>query len=725
MNRKKWALLALVIGAIALFFALDAGHYFDLAYFKAHQARLEAFRAEHPLQLATLFFLVYVAVTGLSLPGAALMTLVAGALFGLAWGTLLVSFASSLGATLAFLVSRFLLRDLIQQRFSRQLTAINRGVEKEGHLYLFTLRLVPLFPFFVINLAMGLTTIRTWTFYWISQVGMLAGTLVYVNAGTQIARIDSLGGILSPPLLLSFTLLGLFPLLAARISDTLRRRRLYRDWPRPQRFDSNLVVIGAGSAGLVTAYIGAAVKARVTLIEKHRMGGDCLNTGCVPSKALIRSTRFIAQCRRAESLGMERAEVDFRFATIMERVQRVIRQVEPHDSIERYTGLGVECVQGRAQILSPFEVEVEGRRIRTRNIVIATGARPALPAIEGLSEVDPLTSDTIWALRELPPRLLIIGAGPIACELAQCFARLGSQVTLALRGERLLVREDPEVSALVEARFISEGIAIRRGFRMQRFVASPEYALVGEQDGAPCTLPFDRVLVATGRQPNTQGFGLERLGLSCRKGGSLEVNAYLQTRFPNIYACGDVAGPYQFTHAAAHQAWYAAVNALFGGIKRFKVDYSVIPAATFIEPEVARVGLNEQEARAQQVPYEVTRFDLGELDRAIADGETAGFVKVLTEPGRDRILGATIVGEQAGELISEYVTAMRHGLGLNKLLATIHIYPTLMEANKYAAGTWKRAHAPERLLRWVARYQRWLRGQPGGAEGNPGRTQER
>ena len=715
MNPRKLLLLLALGLLVGAFFVFDLGRFFSLDYFKSQQAAIETWRAAHPGLTAGLFFAGYVAVTGLSLPGAAVMTLVAGAIFGLLWGTVIVSFASTLGATLAFLAARFVLRDWVQGKFGEKLKAINAGMAKEGGFYLFTLRLIPIFPFFIINLVMGLTPIRTWTFYWVSQIGMLAGTLVYVNAGTQLAKIDSLHGILSAELLASFALLGVFPLIAKKIVAVVKARRVYAKWPKPKRFDRNLVVIGAGSAGLVTAYIAAAVKAKVTLIEKHRMGGDCLNTGCVPSKALIRSAKLLSHIRRSPEFGIRQAEAEFEFAEVMERVQRVIREVAPHDSVERYTGLGVEVIEGAAKITSPWTVDVttaEGTRtLTTRSIVIAAGARPFVPPIPGLEEVGYLTSDTVWNLRTLPKRLIVLGGGPIGSELTQTFARLGSQVTQVEMAPRILIREDSEVSELVTTRFRAEGIAVLVNHKAKRFtVENGEKILIAEHAGGEVRIPFDAVLVAVGRVANTTGYGLEELGIPTTPARTVETNEFLQTRYPNIYAAGDVAGPFQFTHTAAHQAWYASVNALFAPFKMFKADYSVIPWSTFVDPEVARVGLNEQEARDRGIPHEVTVYGLDDLDRAIADGEAHGFVKVLTVPGKDRILGATIVGEHAGDLLAEYVLAMRHGIGLNKILSTIHIYPTLAEANKYAAGVWKKAHAPKKLLAWVERFHGWRRG---------------
>ena len=714
MNFRRLAILAVLIGAALAYYGFDLGRYLSLDYFKSQQAAIETWRAAQPATAALLYFLAYVAVTGLSLPGAAAMTLVGGAVFGVLWGTVLVSFASTAGATLAFLVSRFLLRDWVEQRFGERLRAVNAGVEREGGFYLLALRLVPAFPFFMINLAMGLTAIRTWTFYWVSQIGMLLGTIVYVNAGTQLAKIESLSGILSPALIASFALLGIFPLIAKKILERLRAKKVYAGWNKPPRFERNLIVIGAGSAGLVSAYIAAAVKARVTLVEKHKLGGDCLNTGCVPSKALIRSAKLLSHMRRSREFGIRAATAEFDFAEVMERVQSVIKAVEPHDSAERYTGLGVEVIEGTAKIVSPWEVEITRnggavQRLTTRAIVIAAGASPFVPPIPGIEETGYLTSDTVWNLRQLPRRLVVLGGGPIGSELTQTFARLGAQVTQVEMAPRILMREDAEVSELVTRRFRAEGIAVLVEHKAKQFVIeNGEKILIAEHLGRDVRIPFDALLVAVGRVANLKGYGLEELGIPAER--TVATNEFLQTRFPNIYAAGDVAGPYQFTHTAAHQAWYAAVNALFDPFKKFRADYSVIPWATFVDPEAARVGLNEIEAKERAIPYEVSVYGIDDLDRAIADGEAHGFVKVLTVPGKDRILGVTIVGAHAGDLIAEYVLAMRHGIGLNKILGTIHIYPTMAEANKYAAGVWKKAHAPQKLLQWVARFHSWRRG---------------
>jgi len=714
MNVRKLILLAVFAILIASYFFFDLGQYLSLDYIKNQQASFDALYQENPALILGGFFIMYVVVTALSLPGAAIMTLAAGALFGFWVALLLVSFASSMGATLAFLASRFLFHDTVQQRFGDRLKKLNEGVRKDGAFYLFTLRLVPAFPFFVINLVMGLTPIKVRTFYFVSQVGMLAGTAVYVLAGTQLGQIESASGLLSPELIGAFVLLGIFPWIAKGIMARLQASKVYQGWKKPKHFDRNLIVIGAGSAGLVSAYIAAMVKAKVTLIEKHKMGGDCLNTGCVPSKALIKSASVAFHDKQAEKYGFDSINSQFQFSKLMARVHRAIAKIEPHDSVERYTDLGVDCRQGEARFLSPWEVEIRnGDQVETltaRSIIIASGARPFVPPIPGIEDMDILTSDNLWKLDKQPERLLVLGGGPIGCELAQTFARLGSQVTQVQRQPRLMVREDPEACQLVKQSLEDSGVQVLTGHNAIRFSneAGEKYLHV-EHEGEEKALPFDAVLVAVGRQANTDNLGLETLALPTDPDGTIQTNELLQSRYPNIYACGDVAGPYQFTHTAAHQAWYAAVNALFGFLKSFKVDYRVIPWCTFTSPEVARVGLNEQEADAQGIDYEVTRYGIDDLDRAIADSADEGYVKVITASGSDRILGVTIVGQHAGDLIAEYVLAMKHGLGLNKILGTIHIYPTMAEANKFAAGEWKKAHKPEGVLRWVERFHDWRR----------------
>lgn len=716
-QRRRWPIAAaLLLAVLALYVVAEPGRWLSIAQLKASRDALVALQQARPLASALGFFGLYVLATAVSIPGALVLTLAAGAVFGLGLGLLLASFASSLGALLAFWVARHLLRDALRARFGAAMAPIDDGMRRDGTLYLLTLRLVPLFPFWLVNLAMGLTPIGAARYYLVSQVGMLAGTAVVVNAGTQLAGVQQAGDVLSPAILASLLLLGSFPLLAKGVLAWWQRRRLYAPWPRPRRFDCNLVVIGAGAGGLVTAYVAAAVKARVTLIERHQMGGDCLNTGCVPSKALIRVASAAQQLRQAAALGLGEAAPDVDFAAVMRRVQSVVSQIAPHDSVARYTGLGVEVLQGQAHILSPWQVAVSladgsTRTLSTRSIVIATGAEPALPPIPGLAEVGCLTSDTLWRLTTLPPRLLVLGGGPVGCELAQSLARLGSRVTLVEQAPRLLAREDADAAELVAAALRADGVAVLTAHQALRVEqVAGERRLWVRHAGQARALPFDELLCATGRRARVTGFGLEALGVPLTAQGTIAVNARLQTRFPNVYAVGDVASPQQLTHAAAHQAWHAAVNALFGRFWRLRVDERVMPRTTFTDPEVARVGLSEAEAQAQGVAYERTRYELAELDRAIADGTARGFIQLLTPPGSDRILGVTIVGAHASEMLAEYTLAMRHGLGLNKILATVHPYPTLSEANRHAAGLWKQAHAPQRLLRWLGRYHAWERG---------------
>ncbi|MTJ00990.1 dihydrolipoyl dehydrogenase [Idiomarina piscisalsi] len=712
MSLKKLLLLLVIAALFVSAFAFDLTQYLSLDVLKEKQQQLNQLFMDYPLQTFAIYFAIYVISTALSLPGATVLTLGAGAIFGFGWGLLLASFAASLGAFLSFLSARFILRDWVQDKFGERLDAINRGIERDGAFYLLSLRLVPIFPFFVINLVMGLTPIKAWTYYWVSQVGMLLGAAVYINAGTQLAQINSLGDVVSADLIGAFVLLGIMPIIAKFILSLLKRRKAFKDYKKPKSFDNNLVVIGAGSAGLVSAYIAAAVKAKVTLIEKHKMGGDCLNTGCVPSKALLHVAELAHNARNAGKSGVSVGEVSVDFKQVMHQVQSVIKDIEPHDSVERYTKLGVNVEQGSAKILSPWEVEIESegetKRITTRSIIIATGAKPLVPNFEGLDDVNYLTSDTLWDLEELPKRLLVLGGGSIGCELSQAFQRLGSQVTQVEMAERLMGPEDEDASELLTKRLVHEGIDIKLNHKAIRFEKKGnESVLIAEHNDKEVAIAFDKVLIALGRQPNISGFGLEELGVQTNK--TVSTNQLLQTNFPNIYACGDVAGPYQFTHVASHQAWYAAVNALFDPFKTFRADYSVIPWVTYTSPQVANVGLTEQQAQKANKEYEVTEYDIGELDRAIADDSAYGRVKVLTKPGKDEILGVNIVGPQAGELLAEYVLAMKQGIGLNKILGTIHSYPTLAEANKYVAGEWKRANAPQKLLTWVEKFHRWRR----------------
>lgn len=711
MNKTKVLIVIAIIAALGSFYMFDLGRFITLEFAQSQITTLQEFRDEDFLLTAAIYFIGYVAVAALSLPGALILTLLGGAIFGLPWGLLLVSFASSIGATCSFLVSRLLLRDWVQSRFGDYLAPINKGIEKDGNFYLFSIRMVPLFPFFMVNLLMGLTPIPARSFYIVSQIGMLMGTAVYVNAGSELAQISSLSGMVSGPVIFSLVLLGVSPLVGKLIVNTLQKNKIMKGFVKPKSFDANVVVIGGGSAGLVSAIIAVGAKAKTVLVEKHKMGGDCLNTGCVPSKSIIRSGRIMSYIRRAREYGLTDASAAVDFPAVMDRVQGVIKTIEPHDSVERFTSLGVECVQGSAYIKSPFEVEVDGRTITTRSIIVATGARPLVPPIPGLEDVGYLTSDSIWELRELPKRLLVVGGGPIGCELAQAFSNLGAKVTQVDMASRIMPREDPEVSAAVMQQFEKDGINVLTDHRLTRFLNSHGVkSMEAEHHGETVTVEFDEVLLAIGRKPNTKGFGLEELDMPLTPSGTIEINNAMQTAYPNIFACGDVAGPYQFTHMASFQAYFAALNSLLGGIWQMKANYRVVPWATFTDPEVARVGLSEQEAKDRNIPYEITRYELDHHDRALADGEAHGFVKVLTVPGKDKILGVTILGYHAGELIGEFVFAMTHGMGLKKISAVTHIYPTLSESNKFAANAWRSARLPEKYFPIIEKFFRWQRG---------------
>ncbi|GAF56545.1 LOW QUALITY PROTEIN: uncharacterized membrane protein [Psychrobacter sp. JCM 18901] len=717
---KRIFLILLILILAASFFYFDLNQLLTLDGLKGSMAQFNEYKAQSPLLIIGGFFLLYVVVTALSLPGAAILTLARGALFGLVQGLLVASFASSIGATIAFLASRYLLRDTIKQRFPERLAAIDAGVAKEGGFYLFTLRLVPIFPFFLINLLMGVTSIKTWTYYWVSQIGMLAGTFVFVNAGTQLAQIDSLSGILSFNLIVSFALLGFFPLIAKGVLNMFKKRRVYKNHTKPKKFDRNMIVIGAGAGGLVTSYIAAAVKAKVTLIEAGEMGGDCLNYGCVPSKAVIKSAKIADQIRHGENYGLENTVPQFSFKKkVMARVQQVVADIAPHDSVERYTNLGVDVVKGYAKLVDPWTVEIQlndggMQTLTARTIVIATGARPFVPPLPGIEETGYVTSDTLWTkfaeLEEAPKKLVVLGGGPIGSELAQSFARLGSNVTQIEMSDRIMGREDLEVSTFAHQSLTESGVNILTSHQAMRCEMrdGKKNTLSSNTNETEIDIEYDELLCAVGRSARLEGYGLEALGIETNR--TIVTNEYLETLYPNIFAAGDIVGPYQFTHVAAHQGWYAAVNGLFGNLKKFKVDYRVIPWVTFIDPEVARVGINEQEAIDKGIDYEITRFEFEELDRAITDSAAKGFIKVITPKGKDKILGVTVVSEHAGDLIAEFVLAMKHGLGLNKILGTIHSYPTWLEGNKYAAGEWKRAHAPETILSWLEKYHTWRRG---------------
>ena len=687
----------------------DLQNLFTLAALKEKQVQLQGAVNNNPLYSATIFFIAYVVFAGLSLPGVVIFTLAAGALFGILQGTILVSFASTIGAFVAFLVARYLLHDSVQQKFANRLTTINRKIKSEGAFYLLFLRLVPVFPFFLVNIIIALTPIRPLTFYWVSQLGMLPATLVYVNAGTQLAKVSELKDITSPAILFAFLLLGIFPFVAKGIANFLKAQRVYRNFSRPQQYGYHTIVLGGGSAGLVAAYTTSTLQGKPLLVERGKMGGDCLNTGCVPSKSIIRSSKFIADMQRSKSFGISKTSYEFSYQNIIERVHNKIATIAPKDSIERYTDLGVDCEQGTASVVSPWEVEVNGQRYAAKNIIIATGATPLIPNISGLSDIPYFTTDTIWSLQELPDHLLIIGAGPIGCELGQAFARLGARVSIVHRRSMILPNEDEEAAVLLEQALTLDQITLCTNFLTEKISANGDnYILHGKHEGAPVQISFSHLLLATGRSPNLTG--LENLQLETDDNGRLLVNETLQTRFPNIYACGDITSPMQYTHVASHQAWYAAFNALFRPIKAFRCRLDNIPRAVFTDPEIASVGITEKQAIAQQLPYRITTFPMDDIDRAITDNATEGFIKVMTAGNSDKILGVCVVGEHASELIAEFVLAKTHNLGLNKILQTVHIYPTRGEINRMVAGKWRREQISSRTMQILKKFQHWRLG---------------
>lgn len=703
--RTRWFLLLLLAAAIVTF-ALYGRHWLDFAAFRAAQGRLQDWVQGQPLAAAALYFAVYAAVGAFMVPGVGVLSIVGGALFGLWWGSALALTASLVGAAIALLIARHLLREPLRRRYAAAFSVVDRGIAGDGAFYLAALRLVPGLPFFVINPVMGLTAMPVGRFVGVSAVSMVPGTLLHVNAGTQVARLASPADVLSWPLVLSLLALALLPFVARRAVTAWQQRRALRRWAhlKPPRFDRNLVVVGGGAAGLVAASLAAATRARVTLVESGRMGGDCLHTGCVPSKALLRVAAEVQAARRAGAAP----EVDF--ARVMARVADAVRALAPHDSPERFRSLGVEVIEGRATLVDPWHVRVEGadgtaQVLSTRAVVLSTGARPVLPDLPGLAEAGALTSETLWSLQTLPRDLVVLGGGAMGCELAQAFARLGSRTVLVERAGRLLPQEEPEAGALLQRALQAEGVQVLTGRRALRCEGA---VLVVDGAGREERLPFDRLLCATGRRARVEGFGLEALGLV--DGDTLAVDEWQRTRLPHILAAGDLAGPWQLTNAAAHQGWHAAANALLAPLWRLRADRRVLPRCTFTDPEVARVGLTVEEARAGGQAVEVTAVDLTLLDRAAAEGRGAGWAQVLTPPGSDRILGATVVGAAAGETIAVFALAMRQRIGLRRILSTVHAYPTFAEAAPRVALAWRRAHAPRVLLAWAERWHRWRRG---------------
>ena len=728
MRARLAVAVAILILAILGWWWLG-GAAFDLESLRSVRLSMAHWVRESPELAALGFIAAYLLVAVLALPGALILTLLGGALFGLAAGVLLVAFASSLGALLSFAVVRWIAGRALRDRLAVRLAPIARGIAQDGAYYLFTLRVVPVFPFFLVNVLVALTPIRAWTFYWVSLFGMLPATLVYVNAGHQLASLTSVTGLLSPGLMSALLLLGVFPLLARKILPATARRvealaaswRANRRWrgQRPPRFDRDLIVIGAGAAGLVAANIAASLRARVTLIEREAMGGDCLNTGCVPSKALIRLARRAheeRQWRLEESMitgapASSPSRPDL--AALLARVRATIARIAPHDSVERYRSLGVECLRGEARVVSPWTVELSDEesgvisRLHARHLIIATGADPVVPEIKGLDPGRILTTQTVWSMRELPARLLVLGGGPVGCELAQAFQRLGAAVTVIERADRLLPREEPEASAEVCRALEADGVRVLTGASL----ASVSHGAAAQVicQGVEVVVEFDQLLCALGRRSRVEGFGIETLGLVREPDGTLKVDDWMRTSEPGVFACGDVASSDRLTHVAGQMGWLAAYNALFGSVWPLRIDRRAIPRCVFTDPEVARVGLTRAEAEAAGIRVTCTRYEMSALDRAIIEEQTQGFVMVLSAQGSDQILGATVVGARAGELVALYTLAIRERLGLRRLMSMMIAYPGWADAGRAAASQWQRDQAPSWMLAWLERWHQWRR----------------
>ena len=706
----KLAIACLILVTGFVFFRFELYQYVTLEELKSHQVTLSEFYKNNPVVSMTAYMAIYIVVTAISFPGAAVMTLAGGAIFGLIPGIIAASFASTIGGTLAFLATRFLFRDYVQHRFANKLKIINKEIEKDGALYLLSLRLLPVLPYFLLNLLMALTPIKTGIFYIITQAGMLPTTIVYIVAGTQLATIETADDIVSFNVLASFGLLAVFPWITKGFITILRRRKITRKFRKPERFEYNLVIIGGGAAGLAASHVGAAYGAKVALIEKEKMGGNCLNTLCVPSKSLIKSAKVAHYAKNAAKFGFKETDIDFDFAGVMERVHSIIRQLAPNNSAEHCTELGVDCYHGRAMVSSPWEVKVDTKVLTTKALVIATGSTPIIPDIPGSDRIRILTSDTIWHHKRLPEKLVILGGGPTGCELAQVFGRIGSRMTLVERGERILPDEDTDISELVRVRLETEGIRILTECRTDSIIIEDgKKYLTCTRKQERIHIEFTEILAAIGRRAQAFGFGLEDIGVTFHEDGTVETDQYLGTRVFNVFGAGNVTNPCQSKQVSTYQAAVAATNAMFVGFKRTMADYRVIPWTIFTDPEVARVGLNEKEARKKGIEYEITIFDMADLDRAHTESETSGVIKILTHPGKDMIIGVTIVSTHAGEMIAEFVLAMKHGLGLKKIFKTVHAYPTFAEAAGLAAGKWKKAHTPPGIFRFLSRIMTLIR----------------
>lgn len=696
MNKliKKVGLLVLIIICVIMFYHLDGNQYLNFENLKSHHQELFTFYQQNPLRFTLIYFFLYVGLVALSFPGATVLSLAGGYIFGFIKGLLIINWASTIGASIAFLIARFFFKDYLQRKFHYTFQKINQGMDREGNQYLLTLRLIPVFPFFLINILMGLTNISLLRFFIVSLIGMLPGTAVYVWAGTSLQNINSVSDIFTAKLITIFFLVGLIPILQSRILIYLKQKKHYSQFKTPKNYDYNLIVIGGGAAGLVNAYIATNLKAKVLLVEEDKMGGECLNYGCVPSKALI-------------SLSKTKKYSKANFYDLKNEIAKIIESIAPHDSVDRYKEMGVECVKGKASLISPFEVQINGTKYTGRKIIIATGAKPIYPNIKGLDVNKVFDYESIWKIENLPEKLVIIGGGAIGCELALAFSNLGTKVTIIEQNE-VLGTEDRDVASLVMKGLIGNNIDICEKSDLLT-INHDKCSITFRNKNEVSEVPFDVLLIACGKIGNTDSISTTlNLDLDSKK--FILVNEYLETlKYRNIYACGDVNGLKQLTNAAAHQAWYTSVNALFGNWKKFSIEHDYIPHAVFVEPEIARVGVNELEALRNNLEYDLYHFDSSDLDRNLIERKKLGIIKVLTIKNTDQILGVTIVGEAASEIIAEYVLAMKYKLGLNKVLATSHIYPSFSEQNKYVAGVWKKRSVPGVILKVLKKYHQLVR----------------
>jgi pyruvate/2-oxoglutarate dehydrogenase complex dihydrolipoamide dehydrogenase (E3) component/uncharacterized membrane protein YdjX (TVP38/TMEM64 family) len=699
---------------------------------------------------------VYILACVLFIPGS-LLTLGAGFVFGIVVGTITVSIASTLGATAAFLLGRTLARPWIEARVAHRpkFRALDEAVRRQGFKIVLLTRLSPIFPFNLLNYTFGLTRVSLRDYILASWIGMLPGTVMYVYLGTTLKTLADLAAgnvptsvgqqvLFGAGLVATVAVTVLITRLARKalqeaippptrqteplahgdlampntvqvLPDDVHNQTLVanvhpRDWVNPQpQSRYNLVVIGAGTGGLVCAAGAAGLGARVALVEKHLLGGDCLNVGCVPSKALLRAARAYADVRDAAGFGVTvppGAKVDF--PAVMERMRRLRAGISPNDSAARFHSLGVDVFLGAAHFTGPDAVEVNGQTLRFARAVIATGGRPIQPPIPGLAEAGFQTNETIFSLMELPRRLAVIGAGPIGCELVQAFARFGSQTFLVGKQPQILPREDPDAAQLVETALQHDGVQLLLGHDLRRVERSGgERVLCLESPHGPKEIRVDDILVAVGRVPNVDGLNLEAAGVAHDSRIGVQVDDRLRTTSPRIYAVGDVCSRYQFTHAADAMARLAIQNALFFGGARLSA--LTIPWCTYTDPEIAHVGLYERQAQEQGIAVQTLTQPLDGVDRALLDGETAGFVRVHLRRGTDKILGATIVARHAGDMISELTLAMTGGLGLRTPARTIHPYPTQAEAIKKVADAYNRTRLTPFVKRMLDKWMAWTR----------------